>query len=202
MKPRSLPSRPIGAGKATLLSIATALLPACGSTPILQNWIDVNYAHAPGPWPPLYGAGPLRGGDAVSDAIIVELTIWLDHVAEFTFVFPDGHRVGSRAITADVLREHGRSLGELSPYNKPGPDRQEWRSQDGSLAVFELHSDRATILELCVPLARARSINASILIATADGKITQMPLTYGELVRVFGEPTYHSKEFLIAKWRC
>ena len=130
------------------------------------------------------------------------MTIWLDHVREFTFKFPDGHSVSSRSITTAELAAHGGSLGSPRYAGKSNVDKVSWVSSRGLQVTFEIHMDRATMMELCMPLAYTPKLGTGPAFASLDNAVYPLPLGFADLAALFGEPTFVKEEFLVAKWRC
>lgn len=182
---------------ATVLLVLTGCMP-----PVMQPWAGLNYGVGVGRVPPVYADALLPFGGGIADGVMVDVSIWLDNAPTFTVVFPDGFGVASRAITTEVLRDHGRYLGAPSRINAKRVDYQEWESSNGVTVIFEITADRATVLRFCSPTRLLDSGARTISFIAADGTAVTLPVTYAGMTHMFGPHSHATQDFLLAKFSC
>lgn len=187
------------------LLVAVVMLVVSGCMPpVMQPWAGLNYGPGRGREPPVYADALLPLGGAISDGVMIDVSVWLAQAPAFTIVFPDGFRVPSRAVTAEVLRDHGGSLGAPSRINARLAEFHElmWESSDGVTVVFEFTGDQVTVLRFCSPTRLPDSGSRSLSFIAADGTAVTLPVTYSGMTRLFGPHVRAEKDFLLAKFSC
>lgn len=138
---------------------------------------------------------------------IDHLTVWVQDVRAFTFVFPDGFRAESWYVSPAVFEQHAASLGRAhSSRTDRGGYVVVWTSPGLRVEAGFREDEVLNFLQIyvCSNTERSRSPDSDLRLETPAGTTIGFPLSYDSLVQLFGEPKLVDRDFEFVRiyWPC